>query len=223
MQKRSLVKLDKPNLHLWKAMTLLEVMIMILVLSITLTAMFTTLIQGINLQRLVQQRVQATNIAREGIEWVVNIRNTNWLRFTSNRTNCWNVSDYDATCIISSPSKTLSWTNILTRNNGLWGLSNTGAFDENAWWTSMDRFRIYVDADGWYTSTGGFTNLCNSFNRTKCKSPFSREIIITEKEDTPSHWEKALEVTATVRWHDTNPHKVSLTQTIHNWKKNYDQ
>ncbi len=68
MLKSSLVRLARPSIHLQKAMTLLEVMVMILVLSITLTAMFTTLMKGMNLQNLVQKRVQAQNIAREGIE-----------------------------------------------------------------------------------------------------------------------------------------------------------
>ncbi|PID83776.1 hypothetical protein CSB09_04395 [Candidatus Gracilibacteria bacterium] len=200
-------------------MTLLEVMVMILVLSITLTAMFTTLIQGINLQRLIQQRVQATNIAREGIEGVVNLRNTNWLRFTSNRTNCWNVKDYNANCITTKPTttNTLSGPNLLFRKNGAWWLSGTTQFDESQWGDSMDRFRIYIDDNGWYTSTGTFTELCNASRRTGCKSIFSREIQITSLSD------DALEVTAIVRWRDASPRKVTLTEIIRNWKKNYDK
>ncbi len=224
MLKPSLVKLAKPSIHIKKAMTLLEVMVMILVLSITLTAMFTTLMKGMNLQNLIQKRVQAQNIAREGIEWVVNLRNTNWLRFTSNRENCWKVQNYDAKCITEKPDDTNTslkikdGSYILKRQNGLWKLTSTGAFEDQKWNKSMKDYQIFIDEKGWYTSSGaGITEICNSFKRTECKTPFSREIKIKPLND-----DNYLEVTAIVRWRDANPHKVTLKQTLSNWKSNYD-
>ena len=79
--------------------TLIEVMAMLVVLALALTTMFVTLMQGINFSRDVEARITAINLAREGIEGVINIRNTNWLRFSSDRTHCWNTYNYNADCI----------------------------------------------------------------------------------------------------------------------------
>lgn len=43
--------------------------------------------------QLSSERVIATNLAREGIEAVHNIRDTNWLRFAGERRICWNNND----------------------------------------------------------------------------------------------------------------------------------
>jgi len=37
-----------------------------------------------------RDRIMAVNIAREGLEAVRNIRDTNWLKFSGNRRECWN-------------------------------------------------------------------------------------------------------------------------------------
>jgi hypothetical protein len=52
-------------------------------------------IAGINNQ-ITKERVIATNLSREGIEAVRNIRDTNWLRFAGERRICWNNLDITA-------------------------------------------------------------------------------------------------------------------------------
>jgi hypothetical protein len=44
-------------------------------------------------------RIEAIQIAREGIEAVMNIRDTNALLFQADLENCWNVSGYNGNCI----------------------------------------------------------------------------------------------------------------------------
>jgi hypothetical protein len=44
-------------------------------------------------------RIEAISIAREGIEAVTNIRDTNAILFASDLDNCWNVLNYDNRCI----------------------------------------------------------------------------------------------------------------------------
>lgn len=46
-----------------------------------------------------ESRIQAINLAREGIEAVENIRNTNWIKFTSDYENCFDVKNYNASCV----------------------------------------------------------------------------------------------------------------------------
>jgi len=44
-------------------------------------------------------RIEAIQIARDGLESFTNIRNTNWVRFAADYENCWNVLHYDINCI----------------------------------------------------------------------------------------------------------------------------
>ncbi len=74
-------------------------MMMLLILSLALTTLFYTLTQTISFARDSEARIKAVALAREGIEAVYNIRNTNWLRFSSDRKNCWDVLDYNPACV----------------------------------------------------------------------------------------------------------------------------
>ena len=46
-----------------------------------------------------EQRIEAIQIARDGIEAFINIRDTNWVLFAADYENCWNALNYDDTCI----------------------------------------------------------------------------------------------------------------------------
>lgn len=93
----SLIKIGK------KGATLLELMMMLLVVSLALSTMYYTLSQSIVFARDTEARVKAIALAREGIEGMINIRNTNWLRFSSDRANCWDTFQYNAACIGGAP------------------------------------------------------------------------------------------------------------------------
>ena len=82
-----------------KGSTLFEVMMMLVILSMVLLTFFEVLSHGIRFARDTEMRIQAVNLAREGIEGVTNIRNTNWLRYSSDRKNCWNTKNYNSSCI----------------------------------------------------------------------------------------------------------------------------
>lgn len=70
--------------------TLIEVFVATMVLVVgALAATRLFAVATINNQ-LTKERVIATSLAREGIEAVRNIRDTNWLRFAGDRRTCWN-------------------------------------------------------------------------------------------------------------------------------------
>ena len=78
--------------------TLLEVLIALVVLiigSVTATSLILTSIKA-NLYN--KDALQALNLAQEGIEYMRNLRDTNWIRFSANRQGCWNVKPGAATC-----------------------------------------------------------------------------------------------------------------------------
>ncbi len=73
-----------------KGETIAETVIALTVLAIGITlssALMAGSLKNINTSK---ERVIATNIAREGIEAVRNIRDTNWLKFSGKRRDCWN-------------------------------------------------------------------------------------------------------------------------------------
>jgi hypothetical protein len=76
--------------------TVVEVLIAVMLLVVgALSAVRLLALVGINNQ-LTKERVVATNLAREGLEAVRNIRDTNWLRFAGERRRCWNNADFSS-------------------------------------------------------------------------------------------------------------------------------
>ncbi len=199
-------------------------MMMLLILSLALTTLFYTLTQTISFARDSEARIKAVALAREGIEAVYNIRNTNWLRFSSDRKNCWDVLDYNPACVggggwVEEIENNTSY--ILTINNGLWWLTKKTTSWDNANFNANENkhYQIDIDSNGWYVAKNNtITNTCKNIapGNTNCRSIFSRDIVISDKDT-----EKFI-VTSTVHWYNSWPRKVSLQATVTNWKALYN-
>lgn len=87
-----------------KGLTLIEVMIVMVVVSSGILGAYSVLSSGQRLANTTIDRVQAINIAREGIEIIKNIRDSNYLQYPGSPQDCWRSSDY--TC--SSTAKIAS-------------------------------------------------------------------------------------------------------------------
>ena len=64
--------------------TLLETLIALSVLSVGIMAAFTLSTANLNTARANYQRILAANLAREGVEFIRNVRDSNWLKIESN-------------------------------------------------------------------------------------------------------------------------------------------
>jgi hypothetical protein len=142
---------------------------------------------------------------------VTDLRNTNWLRFSSDQANCWKVKDYNATCIGNTSSD--SFTNgsyILVNKNGAWYLTGSTAITGSGLW---------VGDDGYYVASGVTASdpLCTLDIRTNCRSVFTREIRIS----IPSSNTGSMTVTSVVDWRERSPQNVTLTTTLTNWKSKF--
>ena len=73
-----------------KGETILETVIAVSILAIGVTLSSTLMASSLRNINTSKNRVIAVNIAREGIEAVRNIRDTNWLKFSGNARECWN-------------------------------------------------------------------------------------------------------------------------------------
>lgn len=69
--------------------TLLEIMIALGIAAVVLISVFSMLSITISTNVNVENRIIALNLAREGIEVVRNVRDTNWLRFSGSRRENW--------------------------------------------------------------------------------------------------------------------------------------
>lgn len=68
--------------------TILEMLLALSVLSVGIMAAFTLSISNLQTAKNNYQRILAVNLAREGIEIVRNIRDTNWLKIDKNVADC---------------------------------------------------------------------------------------------------------------------------------------
>ena len=192
--------------------SLIEIMAMIAVLGLAVTAMFSTVIGGIYFARDSESRVKAINLAREGIEWVTNLRNTNWLRFSSDQTNCWKVQWYAAGCIgdsLSATPRLAVASYVLINTNGAWYLTGT-----------VTGSGLWIDSNGYYSASSATTPKCTITLTTNCRSPFTREIRIT---DATNVWANSgsITVTAVVDWFEKRSQNVTLKTTLTNWKSKF--
>ncbi len=180
---------------------------MMTVLWLAIASMFSTVIWGIYFAKDSENRIKAINLAREWIEWTISLRNTNWLRFSSDQANCWKILDYNSSCIGAG-----GWTLITTRSyvienqNGAWYLSGTITW---SW--------LWVNTDGYYVASGVTAGeaLCTISKTTDCRSPFSRLIKITLTGP------NTMSVTSVVDWFEHRAQKVVLTTTLTNWKSKF--
>jgi len=68
--------------------TLREILVIIIIISIGLLSIVSVLTYGINYVQKSRQKIIAVNLAREGIEAVYEIRNTNWQRWAGMKEQC---------------------------------------------------------------------------------------------------------------------------------------
>lgn len=72
-----------------RAETLAEVLIALTVMSVGAGGAATLVVTAIRANVQGEERIVAYNFAREGVEAIRNVRDTNWLRFPGNHSECW--------------------------------------------------------------------------------------------------------------------------------------
>lgn len=72
-----------------RAETIIEILTAITVITLVITSTYSVLLRASKTNTAIKNRVIALNIAREGLEGVRNIRDTNWLRYSGDRRGKW--------------------------------------------------------------------------------------------------------------------------------------
>ena len=95
-----------------KATSIVEAIIVMLIITAWITWVYNILVQYQKLSDSTKHKINAIEIAKEWIESMKNIRNTNWLLYSIDTANCWNTLNYNNSCL---------WDSSLT--NDIWSWS----------------------------------------------------------------------------------------------------
>ena len=140
--------------------TMIELMAVLAIMGMGIAGLLETIGSGIYFAKDTENNIKAINLAREWIEGVINIRDTDWLRFSGDRVNCWRTKDYNWACIndpsfiwlINSGSYTLY------TKNGAWLLSGATQINPVSNWSGYkSMYQVGLDSGGFFTQTGVLT------------------------------------------------------------------
>lgn len=92
------------------AESLIEVIIAIFVVSLGAGTASTLIVNALQSNSFSRDNLIALNLAVEGIEAMRDIRDTNWLKFSFDRKNCWDLMPGTATCDVNSKIKNDNYT-----------------------------------------------------------------------------------------------------------------
>jgi hypothetical protein len=207
-----------------KATSIIEAIVMILILLIWIIWLYNIYTKSYRLSNSTKNKIEAIEIAREWIEAMENIRNTNWILLWADNKNCWNAMNYDNNCVWSTNTsyKINSWMyRIYTDTNWKWTLEapwsslTSWDYQNNAYKTF---FKVQLDWNWLYTQ---------NWSSTDFYPIFTREININYTLDTNIDWvynanDESMDIKSIVIWQDSHwntPHKIELETTLTNWKK----
>jgi len=214
-----------------KATSIIEAIIVLLVVVSGITWVYWLLISSQNLANSTSQRIEAIQIARDGLEAFTNIRDTNWNRYSADYENCWNTLNYNSSCI----GTTGTATDIRHGNNRGYVIyrdsqnrfrllqMNYPAWSNYADSVYRSRFGIRRESENWFYTQSWWVVYGNSTNE-----PFyTREIQVDYKNDSwVSQWSLAsnndiMEVNVIVQWNDRASkqiQKLEMSTLLTNWK-----
>lgn len=194
--------------------TIIESIVVMMIVVIWIIWMYSIFINSQNVATSTSNRVQAISMAREWIEALMNIRDTNWLLFAANTGNCWHTFNYDWNCILAASWTTMiqSWSYIVYQNesNNRWFLSGatSGNYSDINY---RNRFRVNIWS-GWLYTQSWWEN----FNPL-----FTREIKISYVDNLSPP--QKMKVESIVRWTDSarnsGNYEINLDTILTNWKK----
>ncbi len=201
-----------------KATSIIEVMVVLMLVVTWVVWMYKVYWNSQNLSTSTGNKIQAIQIAREWIEAMKNIRDTNWIKFGADITNCWNTFNYNSNCVNNAAENDIAPASYIiyqsVDNN--WKLASKTTWNFSST-TYRNDFKVFIDSNWFYTQ---------SWSSVESKPLFTREIKVQYfEEDGITIWnsnEPKMEVTSLVQWVDSSssvPHKVEFTTLLTNWKK----
>ena len=182
-------------------------------------------------------RIEAIQIARDGLEAFTNIRDTNWQLFAADYENCWNTLNYSGACIGNDAIwHRIRWWSLWTDERRFIIYKNTNnQFSledrlENPTWFNFsnttagqdykEAFRVWLDSNWFYTQ--GSANIVTDLNPVYTRS-LRTNYVDTDGSGPPdqSRFDDKIIVTAKVEWYDPasdTPRELEMSTVLTNWK-----
>ncbi len=174
--------------HTQDGQTLIETMVAIFILVTGIVAALGLSIFAFNTSNNVTQQIIATGLAREGIEAVKNIRDTNWLQQTTIDANCYNyvnTSANDAKCYRNWETQ---WINISPPSGSKPYALSIDPTDPNFWQIKTDaqsKFGLQFNPNFSSPSFKGFYSTDVNNPQLDGTANFYRTVTITEIKTSP--------------------------------------
>lgn len=140
-----------------KWFTLIEMLIVTVIVSSSLVVIIWVINYWLNYIWAIRQNVVAINLAREGVEWVFNVRDTNWLRWSGRREECWLNEDplsTDSECL--QEPWIWSWSYVLVS----WYSADWQYYNYLSWMNDAN-----LDISWWFTDEDWLFALCQDDDR----------------------------------------------------------
>ena len=202
------------------ATSIVESLVVLLIVVVGVVGVFSIMNSAQKLSQATDDRIEAIQIARDGLEAFTNIRDTNWLLYSADLQNCWNTLNYDANCIWNTWNSTdiTPWSYRIYRDSStdrfiLSASNQTGGFADADYRSS---FEVFLDDRKLYRQISG----------EPLKSLFTRRILIEYYKADDTLWDSddpKMKVTAIVEWNNSAKQSASILEIdmlLTNWKEN---
>jgi hypothetical protein len=201
--------------------TIIEAMIAMFIVIVWIIWVYTIYTKSQKLSTATENRIKAISIAREWIEAMQNIRDTNWILFWADPQNCWNVQDYDFHCLwnTSGAYKIKPWDyKIYKDTDNRWKLipSSVAPLLDYSSWAYRTDYEVKLDPNWLYTQSW-WTWLIPIFTRK-----INISYLNTDTNPTPDQNDEKMLVESKVSWADNSKtwfYTVNLENLLTNWKK----
>lgn len=205
----------------FKATSIIEAMIVILIVVTWTTWVYNVLSKSQDLTTSTKNKIQAIEIARQWIEIFTNIRDTNWKIFPSDYEGCWNVLNYNSSCLWDTTTTydIENWKSyrVFRNTNNRWFLENGNIIPNN--YSNNDYrnfYKVWLDNNWIYSQKDIVEEL---------KPIYTRELIIKYLKENLTNWDESspkIEIRSLVQWSDSSSsivRKVEIKQILTNWRK----
>ncbi|HMR01042.1 MAG TPA: hypothetical protein PKA32_01510 [Candidatus Gracilibacteria bacterium] len=208
------------------AETLVEVVVAVFVVVMGSAVATTLIVNSMRANSFSKDNLVALNLAVEGLEAVRNIRDTNWMKFGFDKTNCWNLVPGSGPGDCSPLYDQIAegyYTADLNPISYEFDLGSVAdSLDLNSASNPNDSYRLgYVDL----TTVAGTQDILITEDTiaglgltNAGASKFYREIHIEYDTGDPATGE-IMYVTSTVQWDQNGVHQVELTTSLANYQK----
>jgi len=195
-----------------KAFSIIEVLVGIFIFSLGLVAIFMLLSSSMTLNELNKNKIIASNLAREQIEFLRNVRDTNY-----DRVQPWNLQNPDSTDYtkIFSTGSYYTLESDITASGYPIKVQKISPFFEGPSHiaTDMDAYRLCIDSQKRYTYN------CTGNTSTYFFRYLSIEPVEYLSGATMTQIEDAFRVTSKVIWYKNGYHEFDIKTIITDWRR----